>query len=771
MESGHINWKSFSPHEFELLVRDLLSACENIPVESFGVGTDGGIDLRKDRCRTIIQCKRYCTDFRHLKRELAKEAKKEAVRCAERYIVATSLSLTPRQKKSIKELIPNIRTEEDILSGDDLENRLVLHPEIRKLYPLLWLGDADFIRDTLEKAQDRAIDHDSACELEKIARCMGYVAKPPMAAHALEILKEHKALIITGKPGIGKTTLAYYLTAYLMQEADYEFVFIREDITTARYKFRKDKAQIFLYDDFLGTTFLHDRLRKNENKSIADFIEQVSDSANKLIVFTTREYIYQQASCIYSEFDDPHARYRKLLLNIEQQDLQYKAEIFYKHLWHKSFPAQYIKALFLNSQGNDWATDAPLFRILRHPSFNPRILERALQDSLRRQVEDVHDFPDFILRGLNSPYFLYEHAFREQLSQEQQILLLMVGVHPEWSPLDMTLKAATHFIRATGRYQGTPVRDSLRVLIGDFLTTRRNYQGQTEVNFVNPGIRDFIHQYLYNNADTAHLIIEHTDNCVQPTYLLSLLYRLRHKEPQQTEDTGLSKELSLHLRANVHRLLEARVADGHSDLELTLLAAAAISHGAIMEGEKVELIGKLLEQEAARPNLVIEGEHLHEYGELFSHVEGSGHAEKIPWDSFLHAILESNDNLDIFDFLHDYQHLFSPSLLRSYTITSSMETWWDNYRTTISQQDLSVIEEEGWTLHGVIRDFPDGFCGLNFNRVREFLDEEEAHAESKEEEARDWELPETNTPDHNAEENILYIKHLFETLAAESPSR
>ena len=53
-----VDWKQISPKEFEEITRDLIGAHLGMRVESFGEGTDGGIDLRMDNGKIIVQCKR-----------------------------------------------------------------------------------------------------------------------------------------------------------------------------------------------------------------------------------------------------------------------------------------------------------------------------------------------------------------------------------------------------------------------------------------------------------------------------------------------------------------------------------------------------------------------------------------------------------------------------------------------------------------------------------------------------------------------------------------
>ena len=75
------DFQILQPNEFERLVRDLLQKKENIFIESFTPGRDGGIDLRYATCnktKTVVQAKRF-NSYNSLKGELNRDRKnKEA---------------------------------------------------------------------------------------------------------------------------------------------------------------------------------------------------------------------------------------------------------------------------------------------------------------------------------------------------------------------------------------------------------------------------------------------------------------------------------------------------------------------------------------------------------------------------------------------------------------------------------------------------------------------------------------------------------------------
>lgn len=131
------------PNEFECLTRDLLQKRERIFIESFTPGRDNGIDLRfacaSPRGTTIIQAKRY-KDYDALLRVLKQEVEKVRRLNPKRYILSTSVGLTPGSKEEILKLFsPFILNPSDILGRDDLNNLLGQFHEIENQYYKLWI--------------------------------------------------------------------------------------------------------------------------------------------------------------------------------------------------------------------------------------------------------------------------------------------------------------------------------------------------------------------------------------------------------------------------------------------------------------------------------------------------------------------------------------------------------------------------------------------------------------------------------------------------------
>src|SRR4051794_14823288 len=99
------DFSSLSDYDFEILVRDLLSARDDSRYESFKAGRDQGIDLRCLKSgTTIAQCKHWVrSGFAALSRHIEnKEAAKVKLLAPDRYLLVTSVPLSAANKATLR---------------------------------------------------------------------------------------------------------------------------------------------------------------------------------------------------------------------------------------------------------------------------------------------------------------------------------------------------------------------------------------------------------------------------------------------------------------------------------------------------------------------------------------------------------------------------------------------------------------------------------------------------------------------------------------------
>jgi hypothetical protein len=495
------SFETLSPYDLEVLTRDLVQAELGIRLENFAHGRDRGIDLRyaKDRLNTIIvQCKHYArSSWAELRRALQTDVPKIQALAPRRYIVVTSLPMTPDRKDWVcKAFAPYCQSAVDVLGVEDLNNLLGRHPEIERQHYKLWLTSVPI----LERILHSDVFADQSSEVEHIRRRISRFVSNASVGRAREILSKHHFCVITGVPGIGKTTLAEMLVIDHLDRG-FECFRVWDDIGDARKVFGTGRNQLFYYDDFLGRTGLR-QPDKNEDERLLRFIRDVVQSNHHRLLLTSRDYILNQARSLLEGLTRADLDPARCVVSLADYTPQIRAEILYNHLYHSGIPQEHISAL-LNIRA--YRT------IVRHRNYSPRIVE-AMTDILN--VRDIHAeaYPTAFLANLDNPRKLWEVAYGSHLTNAAQNALLVVASLADQIRIKDAEQAfeAFHRPRADLYHQPSTPYDwkrALKELEGTFIAIGPSH-GDITIRFHNPSVRDFIENHLKENlTDAVELIV------------------------------------------------------------------------------------------------------------------------------------------------------------------------------------------------------------------------------------------------------------------------
>ena len=200
---NNYNFSTLNDKEFEQICKDLLNAKFGLELQDFKVGKDKGIDLRyssiKNNNSIVVQAKHYIgSKYAQLKHTLKeKEYSKIKSLKPDRYIVTTSLSLTAIEKDELKEILePYVKTSNDIIGQESLNEYLSENKNIETKYFKLWFSSINVFRTIL----NNAIESRTKYLLEKIQRNFPYYVVTKKLDAANKILIKEKLLLITGQP-------------------------------------------------------------------------------------------------------------------------------------------------------------------------------------------------------------------------------------------------------------------------------------------------------------------------------------------------------------------------------------------------------------------------------------------------------------------------------------------------------------------------------------------------------------------------------------------
>ncbi|BDS95293.1 MULTISPECIES: restriction endonuclease [Klebsiella] len=402
------NFNVLNDKEFEKLAIELIGNQENVLVERFAPGRDQGIDGRfysPSGGSVIIQAKHYAgTGLGGLLRTLENDELPKIKKLnPSRYILVTSVGLTPQNKNTIKSLLhPYILSTNDIYGKEGVNDLLTQYPSVEKNFYKLWISSTNVLINIL----NNGIVQKSKFLIEEAHLESARYIQTKQFDEALDILKEKHALVITGSPGVGKTTLAKQLALFHSYKG-YEIYHIEDSISEAESCFCPEKMQFFYFDDFLGANYL-DVIEGNFDSKIMNFIRRVTLDKNKRLVLTSRSNILNRAKSISDIFNFGNISNREYEISVTELTQIEKANILYNHIWHSSLPTEFSDVYFDNK--NYW-------EIIKHKNFNPRLIS-IITDGERLSGLSNEEYWPYIKNALNNPEIIWDLYFKRQIPDE-----------------------------------------------------------------------------------------------------------------------------------------------------------------------------------------------------------------------------------------------------------------------------------------------------------------------------------------------------------------
>ncbi|MEN6511331.1 MAG: restriction endonuclease [Chloroherpetonaceae bacterium] len=519
------NFNCLTYSDFEDLSRDIIQKENRIRLECFSPGRDSGIDFRyigTTNSKIIVQCKHYLkSSYSKFINELKTiEVEKAHKLNPDRYILATSQSLTPQNKDEIKSIFnPYIKSTEDIIGIDDFHNLLRIHEEIAKKNYKLWFSSTA----VLERIVHSAVFIQSTLEIENLENTVKIFVKNQAYYRIKKKLREDNFCIILGNPGIGKTTIAKYLMAqYLERGFD---IISCNTIEDALKVYDPNKKQFFYYDDFLGQSTFGDKLTKNEDQRILTFLGSVKKAKTTKFLLTTRKYILHQAQIAYEKLNAEEIEFGQYTIELSDYTQYERARILYNHLWYSNLDEKSIEDIIKNRYYLD---------IINHKNFTPRLINTLTSAT---QYDSKKNYAEYFFENLANPKKIWEHAFSNQISEASRNLIITLNSLPKDTDFDHVEKAfhSYHSFRARKYSQSiksTDFKVAIRETDGSFIRINPTKKlNRYSIDFENPSIHDFINLYLKQNLDLFSDIFE-TNIYFQQNVILWNLFEFSSQSQQ-----------------------------------------------------------------------------------------------------------------------------------------------------------------------------------------------------------------------------------------------
>ncbi|WP_208946054.1 restriction endonuclease [Bacillus safensis] len=483
------------PLEFEMLVCDVVSQREKVPFKTFKEGRDQGIDgfYTDGKTKIIIQVKRYGQQFyKPLMKSLKQDLQKIRELKPDRYILGVSMELTRQQTKDIVDLFKEFNiTEHDILDRVEL-NTLLSQPTYRKVIinqPKLLIPNSNVLEHLLKKYLHSRIYKESAYRLKDACKAAKTFVPSKVYRSAVSNWDSNRTIILSGEPGVGKTTIAQILAlAHLYQDQlnGFRWVYSIDDIYSM---LDEDQIQVFILDDYWGSILEKERNKKEEER-LAKLIKDIENFPNDTrLIITTREYILQQlihkSPLLKKVFDN-----YTLICNLEAYSESEKASILYSRLYYSKLNYEHVNYLHLHTD-----------EIVYHDNYNPRVLSLFL-DQQPQNYETPEDYLNRLLNYLDCPSDFWRDIF-DNLSNEAKfvaLLLLITSTPSLQEDIEICYKNSLHYYFTETHKKN--LSESLRELEETMIKTV--YDDEYDdifLYFINPSVQDFLLDFLKENCE------------------------------------------------------------------------------------------------------------------------------------------------------------------------------------------------------------------------------------------------------------------------------
>lgn len=514
------DFSKLNDREFEALGASILSKILGKKVETFKAGIDGGVDGRfwiGNKNEGIIQCKHYIeTPYNKLISKLKNEEVKKVNKLnPSRYIFITSKKLSRQNKVEIKEIFfPFIKREDDIYGYEDLvgflsqkQNQDIVEQNFK-----LWITSTL----VLDLIYNNAIKGRSKSTIREIEEKAFKYAITENHRKGLKILEETNVVILTGEPGIGKTTLADNLSL-LYTAKGYEFCDIEEDISEAENIFREaEKKKILFYcDDFLGSN-LYDAISNKRDSHIVKFINRIRKDNTKKFILTSRTNILNKAFSLSHKFQNGNIRENEYLLKVENLTSIDKAKILYNHIYHSDLDKDFIDKIYENKKYRE---------IIKHKNFNPRIIE-FITDSKRVGYIKPDDYWSYITKNLDEPEDIWADYFQNQTDDCIRALTFLTVFNNGRIEENILRSSYNTFLKLHpinfGDYTDKSFESVRKVAIKSLLNRNQISQNKFEYTLFNPSITDFVLSSYSSEIDLISNILKSLETDVSIDYFKTL---------------------------------------------------------------------------------------------------------------------------------------------------------------------------------------------------------------------------------------------------------
>ncbi|MGL4741179.1 MAG: hypothetical protein ACRC41_10290, partial [Sarcina sp.] len=310
----------------------------------------------------------------------------------------------------------------------------------------------------------------------------------------LSKLEKNNILMITGAPGVGKTTISKMIILYYANigyRVRYTTNGMIADLKKA-ISVDRDVKEVILLDDCLGQCYF--KMNDTQENEIISLIRYLKSNNKKKLVMNSRVTIFNEAKERGIEFEKFFATNEEKIhmINMDDINIYEKARVLYNHIYFKNLPEEYYEEI---------KKDKNYKKIISHKNYTPRIIEYVTEPVRYRNISS-EEYIEFIFKYLDSPNLIWKDEYMNKLLKSDRILINTLFSLTENSVKSSVLEEC--FNRRMQYETGIdPVKDSYSNILNRLnksMVKIISKNNKCEISVLNPSVNDYIKGVFESNS-------------------------------------------------------------------------------------------------------------------------------------------------------------------------------------------------------------------------------------------------------------------------------